>query len=212
MFHCAIQSNPNPVVLPKYLIQSGLSRENSSDQTSDCSDQQSLAIHIRSGWVFFEIQSDSIPVINCRIRLDRDPATGSCSTLMQNIALGMFEKKKLKNALKKSSMFRKILKMHWCDRVIFVRFTRFQVRFTRFQVRVESKSSKIFRVDSQLVRVYSELSDKNCRATPSHWFPSSNQSRVKWNFTILRCFFYCEMVLDKLENGAQQTKKWRPIS
>jgi len=31
---------------------------------------------------FFEIQSDPGPVLNYRIRLDRDPETGSCSTLI----------------------------------------------------------------------------------------------------------------------------------
>jgi len=31
---------------------------------------------------FFEIQSDPGAVLNCRIRLERDPETGSCSTLM----------------------------------------------------------------------------------------------------------------------------------
>jgi len=30
--------------------------------------------------IFFKIQSN--PVLNCRIRLDRDPQTGSCSTLV----------------------------------------------------------------------------------------------------------------------------------
>jgi len=32
--------------------------------------------------IFFEIQSEPDPVLNCRIRLDRDPETGSCSTLV----------------------------------------------------------------------------------------------------------------------------------
>jgi len=31
---------------------------------------------------FFKIQSNPDPVLNCRIRLDRDPETGSCSTLL----------------------------------------------------------------------------------------------------------------------------------
>ena len=31
---------------------------------------------------FCEIQSNPDPVLNCRIRLDRDPETGSCSTLV----------------------------------------------------------------------------------------------------------------------------------
>jgi len=31
---------------------------------------------------FFEIQSNPDLVLNCRIRLDRDPETGSCSTLI----------------------------------------------------------------------------------------------------------------------------------
>jgi len=31
---------------------------------------------------FFEIQSDPDPVLNCRIRLDCDPETGSCLTLI----------------------------------------------------------------------------------------------------------------------------------
>jgi len=32
---------------------------------------------------FFKIQSNLDPVLKCRIRLDRDPETGSCSTLLR---------------------------------------------------------------------------------------------------------------------------------
>jgi len=31
---------------------------------------------------FFKIQSNPDPVLKCKIRLDRDPETGSCSTLI----------------------------------------------------------------------------------------------------------------------------------
>jgi len=37
----------------------------------------------------FEIQSDPDPVLNCRIRLDRDPDTGSCSTLVSRGRTGV---------------------------------------------------------------------------------------------------------------------------
>jgi len=48
-------------------------------------------------------------------------------------------------------------------------------------------------------------SHKNCRVTSSHWFASSNQRRVTWNFT----FFYGIFML---WNFAQHATKWRPIS
>ena len=38
-------------------------------------------IRLRSS---FKIQSDPVPVQNCSIRLDRDPETGSWSTLVNN--------------------------------------------------------------------------------------------------------------------------------
>jgi len=36
---------------------------------------------------FFKIQSDPDPVLNCRIRLNIDSETGSCSTLLQSRTL-----------------------------------------------------------------------------------------------------------------------------
>ena len=79
-FHWVFWSDPNPVDLSKYFIQSGLNPK--KPLAFYCSDQCSLDIHIWSGWVFFEIQSNPDPVLNCRNRLDGDPQTKSCSTLL----------------------------------------------------------------------------------------------------------------------------------
>jgi len=67
----------------------------------------------------------------------------------------------------------------------------------------ESESSKIFRFGSEskswLGRVESETSHKNCRVTSSHWFLSSSQRRVTWNFTFFLLHFLCyEMVPNML--------------
>ena len=78
-FYWVIQSYPNSVDLSKYLIQDVLSPK------------KTLWLSILQWWMqfgypylirltFFEIHSDPDPVLNCRIRLDRDPETGSCST------------------------------------------------------------------------------------------------------------------------------------
>jgi len=85
-FHCVIQSDPNPLLLPKYLIQSGFIKKALIKHLTD-SDQCSLDICISSGSVFFKIQFD--PVVNCRIRLDRDSETGSCSTLVPFCLFGI---------------------------------------------------------------------------------------------------------------------------
>ena len=77
----------------------------------------------------------------------------------------------------------------WCAWVIFV----------------ESES------ESWLGRVESEWSHKNCQVTSSHWFASSSQCRVTWNFTFFLLHFYTmkwrptcyKMATDKLENGVQ---------
>jgi len=55
------------------------------------------------------------------------------------------------------------------------------------RVRVDSESSKTF---SSRVRVMTWSSHKNCRVTSSHWFASSSQSRVTWNFTFFLLHFY----------------------
>ena len=39
---------------------------------------------------FFKIQSNPGPVLKCRIRLDGDPETGSCSTLVSMSAVRLF--------------------------------------------------------------------------------------------------------------------------
>jgi len=62
--------------------------QKNSDQAFYCSDQCSLDIHIWSGWVFFEISSYPGPVLNCRIRFDCDPETGSCSILEEGWQTG----------------------------------------------------------------------------------------------------------------------------
>ena len=84
-FRWVIRSNPKLVDLSKYLIQFGLY-------------QKKIWFSIFLQWSmqfaypyliqlsFFEIQSDQDPVLNCRIRLDRDPETGSCSPLMSRVA------------------------------------------------------------------------------------------------------------------------------
>jgi len=79
--HCVIQSDPNSVVLLKCLIQSGLNPKIPLIEH--------LTGVINTVWIsvsdpvelFFEMQSAAVPVLNCRIQLDRDPETGSCSTL-----------------------------------------------------------------------------------------------------------------------------------
>ena len=51
-FHWVIRSDPNPVDLSKYLVQSGLHPKKHHWQAFYFSDQCSLDIHIGSGWVF----------------------------------------------------------------------------------------------------------------------------------------------------------------
>jgi len=79
IFPWVIRSFPISVDLSKYFIQFGL---NPKKLLLSILLQWSIQFgyHIWSGWVFFKTQSD--PVLNCRIRLDRDPGTGSCSTLV----------------------------------------------------------------------------------------------------------------------------------
>jgi len=81
-FRWEIQSDPNPVDLSKYLIQSDLYPKKTLIKHFFCSVQLTLDIHIISGGVFSKSSSIRVPVLNCRIRLDLDPETGSCSTLV----------------------------------------------------------------------------------------------------------------------------------
>jgi len=79
---------------------------------------------------------------------------------------------------------------------------------SRVVIFVESESSKIFS-NHDLVEL--EWSHK-CQVTSSHWFASSSQFRVTWNFTFFLGHFLCyKMAPNKLENGAQHAMKWCPM-
>ena len=80
-FLSEIRSYPNSVDLSKYLIQSGLYPEKNSDKhftAVTCAPWISISDQVE----VFSIQSNLDPVLKCRIRLDCDPETGSCSTLV----------------------------------------------------------------------------------------------------------------------------------
>jgi len=81
-FNWIIRSVPNPLDLSKYLIQSGIYPKKISDLSVLLQSPMQLGYPNLIRLSFLEIQSDPDPVLNCRIRLDRDPATGSCSILV----------------------------------------------------------------------------------------------------------------------------------
>jgi len=83
-----------------------------------------------------------------------------------------------------------------CARVIF-----FESESQALRGRVESESSKSF-FESSLGRIESESNHTNCQVTLSHWFASSRQCRVTWNFTFFLWLVCYEMVPNKLSNGA----------
>jgi len=81
--HGVIRSDPNPVDVSKDSIQSGLyPKKLWLSILLQWSMQFGYPYLIRLS--FFEIQSEPDPVLNRRIWLDRDPETGSCSTLKKS--------------------------------------------------------------------------------------------------------------------------------
>jgi len=69
-----IKSDPNPVILSKYLI-----RSSSYPKITLIKDLNAVINLVWSGRVFFKTQSNL--VLNCRTQFVRHPETGSCSKL-----------------------------------------------------------------------------------------------------------------------------------
>ena len=82
-FHWIIKSDPNPLDLSKYLIQWGLCPKKTLIGHST-SVINAVWISISDLVEFFQNPVRTGFGSECRIRLDRDPQTGSCSTLLLN--------------------------------------------------------------------------------------------------------------------------------